>query len=65
MLELGHLKVKQVCALVGVGSMNRNSGMLGGKCMAFGGRARGRSSVHMAVIVAIRHNVGELAICGW
>lgn len=65
LLELGHLKVKQVFALVGVGPMNRNLGMLGGKCMAFGGRARGRSSVHMAVIVAIQHYAGELAICGW
>ncbi|WP_442593301.1 IS110 family transposase [Parapusillimonas sp. JC17] len=54
--ELGHLKAKQICALVGVAPMNRDSGQARGKRIICGGRATVRSALYMAAIVAMRHN---------
>jgi transposase len=54
--ELGQLKPKQICALVGVAPMNRDSGQLRGKRVICGGRATVRSALYMAAMVAMRHN---------
>ena len=54
--ELGHLSPKQICALVGVAPMNRDSGQLRGKRIICGGRATVRSALYMAALVAMRHN---------
>jgi transposase len=54
--ELGKLKAKQICALVGVAPMNRDSGQSRGKRMICGGRATVRSALYMAALVAMRHN---------
>ncbi|HEK3745029.1 TPA: transposase [Pseudomonas aeruginosa] len=54
--ELGQLRAKQVCALVGVAPMNHDSGQSRGKRMIRGGRATVRSALYMAAIVAMRHN---------
>lgn len=54
--ELGRLSPKQICALVGVAPMNRDSGQLRGKRIICGGRATVRSALYMAAIVAMRYN---------
>lgn len=54
--ELGQLKAKQICALVGVAPMNRDSGQARGKRIICGGRTTVRSALYMAAIVAVRHN---------
>jgi len=54
--ELGQLKAKQICALVGVAPMNRDSGQARGKRIICGGRATVRSALYMAAIVAMRYN---------
>ena len=54
--ELGLLKARQICALVGVAPMNRDSGQSRGKRMICGGRATVRSALYLAAIVAMRHN---------
>jgi len=54
--ELGQLKAKQICALVGVAPMNRDSGQARGKRIICGGRATVRSALYMAAIVAMRFN---------
>ncbi|HBM66937.1 MAG TPA: IS110 family transposase [Pseudomonas sp.] len=54
--ELGQLKARQICALVGVAPMNRDSGQARGKRFICGGRATVRSALYMAAIVAMRHN---------
>lgn len=54
--ELGQLKAKQICALVGVAPMNRDSGQARGKRIICGGRATVRSALYMATIVAMRFN---------
>lgn len=54
--ELGQLKSRQICALVGVAPMNRDSGQVRGKRFICGGRATVRSALYMAAIVAMRHN---------
>jgi len=54
--ELGQLKVKQICTLVGVAPMKRDSGQSRGKRMICGGRTTVRSALHMATIIATRHN---------
>lgn len=54
--ELGQIKAKQICALVGVAPMNRDSGQARGKRIICGGRATVRSALYMAAIVAMRHN---------
>lgn len=54
--ELGQLKAKQICALVGVAPMNRDSGQARGKRIIWDGRATVRSALYMAAIVAMRFN---------
>lgn len=54
--ELGTLTHKQIAALVGVAPLNRDSGMLRGRRTVWGGRARVRTALYMATIVAARFN---------
>ena len=54
--ELGHLDRKQIAALVGVAPLNRDSGTMRGKRTTWGGRAKVRSALYMAALVASRHN---------
>lgn len=54
--ELGVLNRKQISTLVGVAPLNRDSGLFRGKRMIWGGRARVRSALYMATLVATRHN---------
>lgn len=54
--ELGTLGRKQIAALVGVAPFNRDSGLWRGKRMIWGGRARVRSALYMAALVASRYN---------
>lgn len=54
--ELGTLGRKQIAALVGVAPLNRDSGALRGTRGVWGGRARVRSALYMAALVATRHN---------
>jgi transposase len=54
--ELGSLTQKQVAALVGVAPLNRDSGTLRGRRTVWGGRARVRTALYMAAIVATRFN---------
>ena len=54
--ELGHLDRKQIAALVGVAPLNRDSGAMRGKRTTWGGRAKVRSALYMAALVASRHN---------
>jgi transposase len=54
--ELGTLTHKQVAALVGVAPLNRDSGLLRGKRLIWGGRARVRAALYMAALSAVRYN---------
>jgi len=54
--ELGTLGRKEIASLVGVAPINRDSGTYRGKRMVWGGRARVRSALYMATLVATRHN---------
>jgi transposase len=54
--ELGSLDRKQIAALVGVAPLNRDSGKMRGKRTIWGGRAKVRSALYMAALVASRHN---------
>ena len=45
--ELGTLDRKQIAALVGVASINRDSGIMRGKRTVWGGRARVRAAPYM------------------
>jgi transposase len=54
--ELGTLTHKQIAALVGVAPFSRDSGLLRGKRMIWGGRAQARAALYMAAIVATRFN---------
>ena len=54
--ELGHLSRKKIAALVGVAPFPCDSGTLRGKRIVWGGRARVRSALYMATLVAVRHN---------
>lgn len=54
--ELGTLNRKQICALVGIAPLNRDSGTLKGRRMIWGGRATVRSTLYMATLVATRFN---------
>lgn len=54
--ELGAMQRQQVAALVGVAPWNRDSGRLRGKRTVWGGRARVRGVLYMAVVAAIRSN---------
>jgi len=52
--ELGALSRQQIAKLVGVAPLNRDSGTLRGQRRIFGGRARVRSTLYMATLVAVR-----------
>jgi transposase len=54
--ELGTLDRKRIAALVGVAPLNRDSGTLRGTRGVWGGRARVRSALYMAALVATRYN---------
>jgi transposase len=54
--ELGTLTHKQISALVGVAPFSRDSGLLRGKRMIWGGRAQARAVLYMGTIVATRFN---------
>lgn len=54
--ELGTLGHKPLAALSGVAPLNRDSGTRRGQCSVWGGRARVRSTLYMAALVASRHN---------
>lgn len=54
--ELGSLDRKQIAALVGVAPLNRDSGKMRGRRTIWGGRAKVRSALYMAALVACRHN---------
>ena len=54
--ELGTLNRRQVAALVGVAPFNRDSGTLRGRRQIWGGRARLRTVLYMAAMVASRFN---------
>jgi transposase len=54
--ELGKLNRHQIAALAGVAPFNRDSGMMRGKRMVWGGRPRIRCALYMATLVATRWN---------
>jgi len=54
--ELGHLDRRRIAALIGVASMNRDSGTMRGRRMVSGGRASVRAVLYMATLSAIRYN---------
>ncbi len=54
--ELGTLDRKAIAALVGVAPLACDSGTLRGRRVVWGGRARVRSALYMATLVATRHN---------
>ena len=54
--ELGSLPHKQLCALVGVAPLNRDSGTLRGRRTVWGGRSGVRAVLYMATLTASRHN---------
>lgn len=54
--ELGTLDRKAIAALVGVAPLACDSGTLRGRRLVWGGRARVRSALYMATLVATRHN---------
>lgn len=54
--ELGQLNRHQIAALAGVAPFNRDSGLMRGKRMVWGGRPRIRSALYMATLVATRWN---------
>ena len=54
--ELGQLNRKQIAALVGVAPFPCDSGTLRGRRIIWGGRARVRTALYMATLVATRHN---------
>jgi len=54
--ELGALNSKEIAALAGVAPLNRDSGTLAGRRTVWGGRARVRTALYMAALVASRYN---------
>jgi transposase len=54
--ELGTLSSKQLCALVGVAPLNRDSGTLRGRRTVWGGRGRVREALYMGALIASRYN---------
>jgi transposase len=54
--ELGQLTRKKIAALVGVAPFPCDSGKLRGRRIIWGGRARVRTALYMATLVATRHN---------
>jgi transposase len=54
--ELGRLDRKKIAALVGIAPLNRDSGRMHGKRTTWGGRAKVRTALYMAALVASRRN---------
>jgi transposase len=54
--ELGRLSNKEIAALVGVAPLARDSGVMRGKRMIWGGRAPVRSALYMSIWSASKHN---------
>lgn len=54
--ELGTLDRRKIAALVGAAPLNRDSGTHRGQRSTWGGRASVRAVLHMATLVAVRHN---------
>lgn len=54
--ELGRLDRKAIAALVGVAPLACESGILRGRRVVWGGRARVRAALYMGTLVAIRYN---------
>lgn len=54
--ELGKLTARQISALVGVAPFNRESGRMRGRRRFKGGRASVRTTLHMAILSAVRFN---------
>ena len=54
--ELGTLSEKEIAKLVGVAPLNNDSGKFKGKRTTWGGRARVRAALYMAVLSASRHD---------
>ena len=54
--ELGRLNRRKIAALVGVAPLNRDSGTMRGRRTVWGGRAKLRSTLYMAALVASRCN---------
>jgi transposase len=54
--ELGRLDRKRIAALVGLAPLARDSGLLRGKRLVWGGRGQVRAALYMATLVATRHN---------
>lgn len=54
--ELGKLSRREIAALVGVAPINRDSGLMRGRRIIFGGRGSVRHVLYMAALVASRHN---------
>jgi transposase len=54
--ELGSLTHQKIATLVGVAPLNCDSGTLRGRRMIWGGRARVRTVLYMATLVATRYN---------
>ena len=54
--ELGQLSNKEIAALAGLAPFSRDSGKKSGRRAIFGGRARVRSALYMAVLSATRYN---------
>jgi transposase len=54
--ELGRLDRKAIAALVGVAPLACESGLLRGRRVVWGGRARVRAALYMGTLVAVRHN---------
>lgn len=55
--ELGQIGRKEIAALVGLAPYNCDSGLMRGKRVIRGGRASVRSTLFMAALVGIRHNI--------
>ena len=54
--ELGTLSRRKIAALVGVAPLNRDSGILHGRRIVWGGRTHVRAVLYMATLVATRFN---------
>ena len=54
--ELGQLTPKQISALAGVAPFNKDSGLMKGKRMIWGGRAQVRAALYMAALSAKKSN---------
>lgn len=54
--ELGSVGNRQVCALVGVAPLNRDSGKFSGKRFVWGGRGKVRAALYMSALAASRRN---------